>query len=116
LRWQIPKFEIQPSWDSLSAEVSHGHEEFLRFWREWPAFWDAYSLEAREFIDAGERVVVVLHERARSRPGFAEVEDEFAHVWTIRGRKVTQVELYSDKSEASRAARRRDLRGPATSG
>ena len=84
--------------------MAHGHEEFLKFWREWPSFWDGYSLEPREFVDAGKQMVAILYERARSRPGFTEVEDEFAHVWTVRGGQVTRVDVYSDKSEALRAA------------
>jgi ketosteroid isomerase-like protein len=99
-----PDVEIKPAWDSMSVDVARGHEEFLKFWREWPDFWDAYSLQPCRFIDSGERVVVVLQERARTRPGAAEVKDEFAHVWTLRGRKVTRVDLYNDKGDAFRAA------------
>jgi len=99
-----PDVEIHPSWDSLSSGVRHGPDEFRKFWREWPSFWDAYSLEPREFVDAGEHVVVILYERARSRPGSTEIEDEFAHVWTVRDGKVTRVAVYSHKSEAFRAA------------
>jgi ketosteroid isomerase-like protein len=100
--------EIHPSRDSLSNDIGRGHEEFAKFWREWPSFWDAYHLEPRDFVHAGDQVVVVLYERARSRPGAPEIEDEFAHVWTVRAGKVTRVEVYSHKAEALRAAGVRD--------
>ena len=99
-----PNVEVHPSWDSLTLEVGRGHEQFLKFWREWPSFWESYSLQPCEFIDAGDKVVVILHERARSRPGFTEVEDEFAHVWTVRDGKVTRVDIFNEKSEAAKAA------------
>ena len=98
-----PDVEILPAWDSVSIEPGHGYDGFLEFWREWPSFWHACSLEAKEFVEAGDKVVVVLHERARSRPGFAEVEDEFAHVWTICDGKARAVRVYSQRADALRS-------------
>src|SRR4051812_7933024 len=83
LAFADPDVQIHPAWDSVTIKPGRGREAFLEFWREWPSFWHDYSVEPREFVESGEHVVVVLHERARSRPGFAVVEDEFAHVWTI---------------------------------
>jgi ketosteroid isomerase-like protein len=98
-----PDVEIRPAWDSISSEVGRGREAFLAFWRDWPNFWHDYGLEPREFVDAGDRVLVVLHERGRSRPGATEVEDEFAHIWTVRDGKVTRADVYSSRDEGYRA-------------
>jgi uncharacterized protein len=103
LSFAAPDVEIRPAWDSLSIEPTRGYDGFLEFWQEWPSFWHSYSVEPLEFVEAGEHVVVVLHERARSRPEFAEVEDEFAHVWTIREGKVTAVRVYNQRADALKA-------------
>jgi len=99
-----PDVEIEPAWDSLTMVGGRGREVFLEFFRVWPSFWHEYCLETAEFVEAGDKVVVVLRERGLSRPGFSAVEDEFAHVWTIRDGKAAAVRVFSEPTDALRAA------------
>ena len=58
-----------------------------------------------EFIDAGERVVVVGRMHARGKGSGVEVDRSFASIWTIRGGRVVRWELgYDDRRAALEAA------------
>jgi hypothetical protein len=39
----------------------------MQFMAEWADAWDDWEVEAEDFIDAGERVVVILNQRGRSK-------------------------------------------------
>ena len=45
-----------------------GIEGARQFHSEWAGAWDDWEIEAEDDIDAGERIVVVLRQRGRSRP------------------------------------------------
>ena len=58
-----------------------------------------------EFIDAGERVVVVGRMRGEGKASGAEVDQSYAGIWTIRGGRVIRWELgYEDRRAALEAA------------
>jgi ketosteroid isomerase-like protein len=100
-----------PSWDSTTTDVGRGHKQFLEFWHGWESDWDDYHVEAREFHDAGDSVVVVIYERGRGRLSGVAVEDEFAHLWLLRDGKVARIDVFTHKREALAAAGVRDGRG-----
>ena len=79
-----------------------GREGFDRFMANWLESFDDWSIAVEELIDAGDQVVVILHQRGRSRS--AEVEMRFAHVWTVRDGISTRAEMYADVDEALAAA------------
>jgi ketosteroid isomerase-like protein len=56
-------------------------------------------MTADEFIEAGDRVVVLMRLHARSRLG-SELEQRVAGVWTMRDGKATAVRYYMDRDEA----------------
>ena len=61
-------------------------------------------MEADSFHDAGDRVVVLVRQRARSKSTGMPVEMSFAQVWIIRDGKAARMEMYSDPAEALEAA------------
>jgi ketosteroid isomerase-like protein len=46
--------------------------------------WLDYNVEIRDLIDAGDDVVVVLHETARLRDSGTALDREIVQVWTVR--------------------------------
>ena len=46
--------------------------------------WTGYHAEVMEFVDAGENVVVILHETARIGDSGVPVERDLVQVWTLR--------------------------------
>jgi 2-(1,2-epoxy-1,2-dihydrophenyl)acetyl-CoA isomerase len=70
----------------------------------WMASFEEFRWEAEEFIDAGDRVVVVIRERGRGRGGGVALDDSFGSVYTIREGKIALLQWFHDKDEALAAA------------
>ena len=100
-------------WDSSRLQGSfvafdplyRGHDGVREFWRQWLTAWDQVTFSYDEFIDAGERVVVVLRQRARGRVSGLEVsQGAYAQLWTLRDEMLTRMEFFPTRREALRAA------------
>jgi ketosteroid isomerase-like protein len=66
--------------------------------------WEERRLEAEEFIDAGDCVVVLLHEFRRGKGSGVEMETDTAMVYEVRDRRVVRIQGYMDRGEALEAA------------
>ena len=55
--------------------------------REWVSDWGLFRLSAKEFIDAGDHVVVLSEVYAELKGGRGEVNDRQADVITVRERR-----------------------------
>jgi ketosteroid isomerase-like protein len=81
-------------------QVYAGVEGAMRFMADWAAIWDDWVLEAEEYIDAGERVVVIVNQRGRSKATGIRGEMRFAQVWTLRDRQAVRMQMYASVEEA----------------
>lgn len=59
-------------------------------------FWDNFSVETREFLDAGDRVIVLGTVRATAKSTGKAVETPFVHIAQYRDGKVIRFETYED--------------------
>jgi hypothetical protein len=67
--------------------------------------WGEFRTEPREFVDAGERVVVIGDWIGKGKGSGIEVRQPTAHVFTVDAGRVVRWELgYSDPAEALEAA------------
>ena len=68
--------------------------------------WEEVRLDEQEFIDSGDRVVVISQMIGKGRGSGVEVERPLnGQVWTIRDDRVTCLELgFTDRDEALKAA------------
>jgi ketosteroid isomerase-like protein len=55
-------------------------------------------------IDAGENVIVVQHERSRSRDSDVYVERDLVQVWTLRDGLIVKYRTFETRDEALEAA------------
>jgi len=101
--WDMSKYEGWP--EQQRYEGVDGAQTFLD---DWTDAWDDWELEIEEVYEAGEKVVVVLHQRGRARTTRMALNMVFAQIWTIRDGRLTRMDMYSDPSEALRAL---DLEG-----
>lgn len=62
-----------------------------------------FRLEPREFIDAGEHVVVIAEAHGRGASGVG-VNQLLAHVWTMRDGKAAHFRWFKSREEALAAA------------
>jgi ketosteroid isomerase-like protein len=84
-----------------------GPEGFIAGWREWLSPWESYRIDAEEFIDAGDEVVVLARVQARTRRGGVEMGHAPAAVWTVRDGRISKIEFYFERSQALEVPRRR---------
>jgi ketosteroid isomerase-like protein len=102
-----PEFECSfissPSTGSVRLSY-RGPQGLIEGWRDWLAAWDGYWLEAEDFIDGGDQVVVKVRVHARTRRGGVEMEHAPAAVWTFADGRVVRIEFYLERAHALEAA------------
>lgn len=87
------------------GQVAHGQPEIDRtFEAEDLEAWEERRLEPEEFIDAGDDVVVLLHEYRRGRGSGVELETKTAIVVAVSGGRVVRIQGYMDRDAALEAA------------
>ena len=76
---------------------------FQAFDTELDEVWDEHRIEPQEFIDAGDRVVVLQREYQRSKSG-AELVIDTASILDLRDGRIVRMQGYMDRAAALRAA------------
>jgi ketosteroid isomerase-like protein len=100
-----PEFECRMVGPDLAFQGAEaGPEGFLRAWAEWLSPFEDYRIEVEETIDAGEVLVDLVHQTARTKRGGVPVETRGAAVWRFRGGRLTGVEFHLDRETAFRSA------------
>ena len=69
-----------------------GHEGFREFLGKVLAQPAEFRREMLEYVDAGERVVVLLRQMGRPKGGDTEYDVPEVHVWTVRDGKIVEFE------------------------
>lgn len=85
------------------AETRYGKQGIKELFDSYMEAFDALRLEPQEFIDAGDQIVVSLHQRVRGKGSGAIVVGNIAHVWTMRGEAPFRLRIFGDKESALRA-------------
>ena len=84
-------------------QVYLGAEGAMQFNAEWADAWDDWEIEVEEYIDAGERVVVILNQRGRAKATGIPVDMRFAQVWTLRDAQGVRMQMFASVEEALEA-------------
>src|SRR5512133_758206 len=82
----------------------HGPDGLLEAIADWTEGFDEFRASADGFIDAGDRVVARMHQRARGQASGVEVEADFWCVHTLKDGKQVRYEIYPTKAQAFEAA------------
>jgi ketosteroid isomerase-like protein len=86
------------------ARTWHGPDGFLQALADWTEGFDEFSATAEEFIDAGDSVIVRVHQTARGQTSGVPVEADFWFLHTLGNAKVTRVDIFASKAPALEAA------------
>jgi uncharacterized protein len=81
------------------AGTRHGHEGVSEFFSVLGETLDFEQFEPREYVAQGDTVVVVGFERSLSRATGRTIEQEWAHVNTLRDGKIAKFRAFEDTGE-----------------
>ena len=82
-----------------------GKEGFFRATADWTENFDDWKATPEEFLDAGDAVLVRVHQTARGTFSGAAVDSHFWFVFVIREGAISRLSFHSDKNGALEAAR-----------
>ena len=110
-RWTATREVLAPDdlvWDVSNLgwpgqQIYRGREGADQFNAEWAAAWDDWEMEIEDYVDAGERVVVIFKQRGRSKVSGIPVEMRCAQVWTLRDGVGIRMQMYANVDEALEA-------------
>jgi uncharacterized protein len=80
-----------------------GKDNLLQVWAQIPDFWSDFSVQPDEFIDAGDKVIVLGTQRATAKDTGQSFEARFVHVLYNRDGKVVKGEFFADSAKALKA-------------
>ena len=87
---------IGPDW--------HGPEGVLGMAADWIEGFAEWSMSAEEFTDAGDRVMVRVHQTGLGETSRVSVESDYWFVFTLSEGKIAILDMYIDRSHALEAA------------
>jgi uncharacterized protein len=96
-------------WDTSASQmpaagVYQGQEGVEQFFRDWLGTWTDYEFVFREYIDAGDAVVVVFRQSGTGRGSGVRTERDFYAVYDLRDSKVVRYRQYESRRQALEAA------------
>lgn len=93
---------LRPGFPDAGAYL--GPAEIRRYMLGFLEDWNQAAIEAEEFLEAGDSVVVAVHQRAAGKGSGIPVNMRYFQVWTFRGGTVIRIESIRDRLDALRAA------------
>ena len=92
-------------WRAVQDTTTHrGREGVERSISSWTGTWNNWRLEAEEFVDAGEHVVVTVRSSGSGKESGVPVAQRYFQVLTIRDGRIVRFREFADREEALRAA------------
>jgi ketosteroid isomerase-like protein len=96
--------EVYQSPEVVAAVPPRGHKDVANYLRGWFESWHAYAPEPEEFIEAGDKVVVMVHLRARGKGSRFEIKQRMADVFTLEDGKISRLRFYVEPKAALQSA------------
>jgi ketosteroid isomerase-like protein len=96
--WDLSRLELP---DGASFTGRSGLRSFVEAWEEG---FESDHVAAREIVDGGDRVVVLVHHRGRGKISGIEIDQTYAMVWTLRDGRAVRMDMYPTQDEALEAA------------
>src|SRR5688572_21414160 len=85
------------------AQVHVGRSGMARLIATLRDSWTSWRFEAERFIDAGHCVIVLTRVVAEGGHSGLGAVQETAHVWKVRGGRLTSIQIYRDRLQALEA-------------
>src|SRR6266542_5171794 len=98
-----PDVELHEWPTAPGARAYQGVEGVRSALDNWFEVWEWMRVEIVDLLDAGDRVLVTLDQRAKGKGSEAEVEIRSYNVYTFRDGKVIRMELFTEREPALEA-------------
>ncbi len=102
LKDAAPSFEFDFSRSLGPGRGVYSLDQMGEYFQEFTEAWESLRLEADEFIEAGEHVVMPNTLHAQGRDGI-ELQARSAWVWTIHDGSIARLCFYQERREALEA-------------
>jgi uncharacterized protein len=92
-------------WSSEEVEpggLLKGKQAVLEAWSKIPENWEEFTVQPSDFIDAGDKVIVLGTQRATAKNG-KSFESRYAHVLWSSGGQVSRAEFHGDSAKGLKA-------------
>ena len=80
-----------------------GRDAFVGHMGDYLSGWIAYEASAKELIDRGDDVVLIMHERARMPDSGMMLDRDLPTVWTVRDGRAVRLRVFKARAEALEA-------------
>jgi uncharacterized protein len=99
-----PEVEVHDRPEVPDPQVYRGHQGVLSSLSASRAAFQGLDVLPEEFLEVGDRVIVVFRFQGTGRESGIPIDERLAHVWTIRDGKAVRMAVHSGRDEALRAA------------
>jgi ketosteroid isomerase-like protein len=99
-----PDVEWRPHLAILSGQPIRGHDEVRAYLESLQEDWESFRHQPEQFMEVGDKVVVLLHTYARGRGSGVKVDVPVTHVLTFENGRCSEFVSYYDRAEALRSA------------
>jgi ketosteroid isomerase-like protein len=96
--WQVPEIE-----NTNFGGKCEGHEGVGNFFASLVADEEITMFEPQEFIDGGEKIVVLGRSASTARSTGRSYETDWVHIFTVTNGKITNFVEFFDNAAATRA-------------
>jgi ketosteroid isomerase-like protein len=83
-----------------TVETHHGPDGVAEWIRRADHIFDSFAIDVEELIDAGDRVVAVVHERGQGKDSGLSIDQDFAHVWSVSGGRISDFQSFTERAAA----------------
>jgi ketosteroid isomerase-like protein len=104
LAYMHPEAELHTDPADPTSDSYYGLGEFQRGIALWQQEWRSMRYEIAKTTQGSDRVLMTIRLHGIGKRSGAEIDREIFHVWTIRDAKAQRCEVYSDRSQAIKAA------------
>jgi ketosteroid isomerase-like protein len=99
-----PDAELQSLRAQLEGKAYRGHEGVRQMLADFDEDWTFVRMEATDFREAGDQVVMLGRLHARGRASGVDLDVPIGVVWTLRDGKVVGARTFSEQVDALQAA------------
>ena len=88
--------------DAPGAQSYQGQDAIRQGIETWFESWEWMTVEIEDTLEAGDRILVQLHQRAAGKGSTAEVEIRTYNVYSFKDGKLRELHLFTDRESADR--------------